>query len=230
MEHIFRHAVRGNGYVFSCNQMVSSDWGFYTHPKTADEININKRFEGLEGLDEPGKSLMTAISQIPGVTNIECDYFEIQILGKEGCDWSRIIPAVQELLTGYDDPSAETRRPPTHFKASAEKKRKVAGFIENGLKSYVIKEDHEVFVSSRSGTEQICGCALMIAVAGMGIGGSPTELLEIERAEEGGASVVELCAGRLRIPMDLANKIDHLHRVEMVPAMEIAHRLRTDQI
>lgn len=220
MNFKFRHT--GEDTVeFKVDECMPYFWHRYANPRHQDEKATNRTNE-FSDLNEVQRELANSILCIPGVAEIVFSSFRLDVTKSSGARWLEIMPRVESLITGYHDPKARKHKVKERVMTQL-KKEYVAKQITKGLP--LIKEDHDVFVSSADGSsEQICGCVLMIAVAGKW-GGDVDSALRIERQISNGISGVELCASALEIPTDFAEKLDHLHRVERMSAIDIAHQL-----
>jgi hypothetical protein len=87
------------------------------------------------------------------------------------------------------------------------------------------KEDHEVYISGESEVT-LCGCALALAL--IGSWGNLEGVIRFARQRP--ITSPQDFADLLNIPVGLAIKIDDLHRIERVPAREIARRLKAGEI
>lgn len=102
--------------------------------------------------------------------------------------------------------------------------KRLGELIEAGLTR--IKEDHQVYLSGDDETT-LCGCALALALVGM-----YCDVENISRIlkQIGPLNTPEQFAEHLNISAALATRVDNLHRVQRVSAIEIARRLKVGEI
>lgn len=176
--------------------------------------------------------IISQLLHISGVKSLQYNnskrWQKISIIKFPREEWN---PILREVLKVFENASEQplvpyklNSRSKQVKSVSHRKKLQISRQIKKGLS--LVKEDQTIF-ASKDQNGVTCGCVLLIAAAGKN---DSLSYMYVEGSINHGKSGTMLLAAILDIPEAYAEKLDNLHRIDKIPALEIARRLRTGEI